>query len=229
MAPARWNGALEVGDGWARWRGVAGDASLHAHSAAQAVLGPCEATDERGRAIAAERLLIEPMARHRLAAGAELDLVFVEPWAQPRALPAGIVDTLAALPLATPVLGGGLFWTAWRDAQARCAASDDAWSDGARTFVDERLADGPLRLDDLAAHLGLSTDRTRHRFAAAIGLPFKRYVLWRRLRLASLALQRGLDATDAAHESGFADSAHLARTLKAMFGVTITQALKTAT
>ncbi len=226
--PARWAGELEVGDGWARWRGVAGDASLHAHSAAQAVLGACTVAGADGRIIASDGVLIEPMTPHRLAPGALVDLLFLEPWAHAGALPAHVVETLVALPLDTPVLGGALFWTAWREAHAGGAPHEDTWSSAARAFVEQRLSEGRVLLDDLAAHLGLSAEHARHRFAAAVGLPFKRYVLWRRLRLATLALQRGLDATAAAHESGFADSAHLARTLRTMFGVTATQALKAA-
>jgi AraC-like DNA-binding protein len=56
-----------------------------------------------------------------------------------------------------------------------------------------------------------------------MGLPFRRYLLWRRVQRAFVALKAGDDVTTAAHMAGFADAAHFARTLKAMFGVTATQ------
>ena len=230
MSVAPWSGELEVGDGWARWRGVPGDAALHAHSAAQAVLGPCEMHDGAGHVLRADAVLVEPMAPHRVRAERPVALLFVEPWMPAAALPRDVAAPLLALPHDTPVLAAPAasgWWRAWRAAPTLEPAAD-AWASAARAFIESRLADGRVELADLARHLHLSADHARHRFAAATGLPFKRYVLWRRLRLATLALQRGADATYAAHEAGFADSAHLARTLKALFGVTITQALRRA-
>ena len=225
---SRWDGALEIGDGWARWHGLPGDASLHAHSAAQAVLGDCEAEDAAGGRQRAPALLIDPRVVHRLHAVGAVELLFVEPWAT--ALPTTLRTSLDALPADTPRLSGSgdSWWTGWRAASAVDAPAATPWSQAARDFIEARLPDGRIGLDALAAHLHLSPDHARHRLAAALGLPFKRYVLWRRLRLAALAIGRGSDATAAAHESGFADSAHLARTLRAMFGVTITQALRSA-
>ena len=223
---SRWQGALEIGDGWARWRGLPGDAALHAHTAAQAVLGDCVIEDAAGGERRTAAMLIDPMAVHRLRPVGAVELLFFEPWIAAASLPSALADTVAALPAATPVLaapGRPSWWTAWRR-PAAASATTSPWSQAARDFIDSRLGDGRVTLDELAAYQGLSAEHTRHRLAAALGLPFKRYVLWRRLRLAALALARGCDATTAAHESGFADSAHLARTLRAMFGVTVTQA-----
>src|SRR3546814_5815939 len=52
-----------------------------------------------------------------------------------------------------------------------------------------------------------------------IGMPFQRYVLWRRLLIAFDAIGGQHSATEAAHMAGFSDSAHFARTIKAMFGI----------
>jgi len=51
-----------------------------------------------------------------------------------------------------------------------------------------------------------------------VGLPFRRYVLWRRLTRAMVAVGRGRTLTAAAHECGFSDSAHLTRTCYQMLG-----------
>src|SRR3546814_4196917 len=58
----------------------------------------------------------------------------------------------------------------------------------------------------------LSLGRFRHLFTAEIGMPFQRYVLWRRLLIAFDAIGGQHSATEAAHMAGFSDSARFART-----------------
>jgi AraC-like DNA-binding protein len=87
------------------------------------------------------------------------------------------------------------------------------------TWANAQLAT-PIRLADAAAVAGLSPDRLRHVFVRHTGLPFRTYVLWLRLLKAVEAFSRGESLTNAAHEAGFADSAHLSRTFRRTFGVT---------
>lgn len=82
----------------------------------------------------------------------------------------------------------------------------------------ERLA-GPLRLRPLAAELGISEGRLAHLFGGEVGLPFRRYVAWLRLRRAAAALAAGDTVAGAAHHAGFADAAHFTRTFRRMFGI----------
>ena len=79
--------------------------------------------------------------------------------------------------------------------------------------------DAPLTLGEAAAHVGLSSGRARHLFVAQTGLSFRTYVLWRRLTREVELFSQGSTLTDAAHGAGFADSAHLSRTFRRMFGV----------
>lgn len=79
--------------------------------------------------------------------------------------------------------------------------------------------DGGLSIEQAAAAVGLSPSRTSHLFVEETGLPFRTYVLWLRLKRAVDAHNEGLDLTRAAQTAGFADSAHLSRTFKRMFGV----------
>lgn len=125
---------------------------------------------------------------------------------------------------------------------ARCAAAGDAVA--ARSLVDSVIGQCPNRThdnDDLVSHtcalirrnldgritlsalseaVHLSPSRLIHRFREAIGVPLRRYVLWCRLRTAADSAMRGSNLTEAAHLAGFADSPHLTRTFRAMFGVT---------
>jgi AraC-like DNA-binding protein len=79
--------------------------------------------------------------------------------------------------------------------------------------------EGPASLPEAAAAVGLSADRLRHLFVEQTGLPFKTYMLWLRLTRALERFAAGASLTQAAHDSGFADSAHLSRTFRRMFGV----------
>lgn len=78
---------------------------------------------------------------------------------------------------------------------------------------------GPIRQVELARAMHLSESRLAHLFSAQIGVPLRRYVLWRRLRIATERAIRGESLTAAAHAAGFADSAHLSRSFRAHFGV----------
>ena len=65
----------------------------------------------------------------------------------------------------------------------------------------------------------LSPSRLSHVFSASTGLPFKTFVLWLRLQRALAAMLAGHSLTRAAMDAGFADSAHLSRTFRRMFGI----------
>lgn len=80
--------------------------------------------------------------------------------------------------------------------------------------------DGPVSLSHASSVAGLSPSRLRHLFVQNTGLPFKTFVLWLRLTRAVETFVAGASLTQAAHEAGFADSAHLSRTFRRMFGVT---------
>ena len=76
-----------------------------------------------------------------------------------------------------------------------------------------------LSLEDAARLIHLSPGRFAHLFKDQLGLPFRRYLLWRKLTRAMLAIGREASMADAAHASDFADAAHLTRTFHQMFGI----------
>lgn len=77
----------------------------------------------------------------------------------------------------------------------------------------------PITLGQTAAAAGLSPGRFRHLFVAETGTGFRAYVLWMRLNVAIQFAMAGESWTAAAHAAGFADSAHLTRTFRRMFGM----------
>ena len=98
------------------------------------------------------------------------------------------------------------------------AAPPDARVQAMIDFTRANLG-GPLSLVMAASRANLSPSRARHRFAAETGLPFKAFVLWQRLERAVELYAEGCSLTQAAHEAGFADSAHLSRNFRKTFGV----------
>ncbi len=75
---------------------------------------------------------------------------------------------------------------------------------------------------EAAAIACLSESRFSHLFVEEVGLPFRTFVLWRRLMRAVERISGGDSLTVAAHHAGFADSAHFSRTFHRMFGLPAT-------
>lgn len=76
-----------------------------------------------------------------------------------------------------------------------------------------------VSIEDAAAMAYLSPSRFAHLFKQQVGLPFRRYMLWRKLTRAMLAIGKEPTIAAAAHASDFADAAHLTRTFYQMFGL----------
>ena len=106
---------------------------------------------------------------------------------------------------------------------ARLADTEDAELPDARVqkiiaYASARL-DNPITLGAAAKSVGLSPGRMRHLFVEQTGLPFRTYLLWLRITKAVGLFAGGSSLTEAAHEAGFADSAHFSRTFRRMFGI----------
>jgi AraC-like DNA-binding protein len=82
-------------------------------------------------------------------------------------------------------------------------------------------AEKRLTASEIADKVCLSESRLVHLFSAQIGIPLRRYMLWSRLIDAVQEILHGSSFTAAAHMSGFSDSAHLSRTFRRMFGLTL--------
>jgi AraC-like DNA-binding protein len=74
---------------------------------------------------------------------------------------------------------------------------------------------------ELSKGVFLSSDRFGHLFKDVVGVPLRRYLLWRRLLAALEYIAAGNTFTFAAHEASFTDSAHLSRTFRQMFGLSL--------
>jgi AraC-like DNA-binding protein len=76
-----------------------------------------------------------------------------------------------------------------------------------------------MRLEDAAELAFLSPSRFAHLFKDQLGLPYSRYMLWRKLTRAMVAIATERTISAAAHAADFTDSAHLTRTFHQMFGM----------
>jgi AraC-like DNA-binding protein len=89
------------------------------------------------------------------------------------------------------------------------------------TVLDAIRASDDLRmsLDHAADMACLSPTRFAHLFKDQVGLPFSRYMLWRKLTRAMVAVASARTIAAAAHAADFADAAHLTRTFYQMVGM----------
>ena len=89
------------------------------------------------------------------------------------------------------------------------------------TVLDAIRASDDLRISlDTAAEMAfLSPTRFAHLFKEQVGLPFSRYMLWRKLTRAMVLIASEETIAAAAHAADFADAAHLTRTFYQMVGM----------
>jgi len=77
------------------------------------------------------------------------------------------------------------------------------------------------RAADVADSLHISESRFLHLFSEQMGIAWRPFLLWHRMICAINAIIKGASVTDAAHLAGFSDSAHLSRTFRSYFGMSV--------
>jgi AraC-like DNA-binding protein len=87
----------------------------------------------------------------------------------------------------------------------------------------KRAEERRLTAQELSEAVFLSEGRFGHLFREEIGMPMRRYLLWCRLMDALKHIGQGERFTFAAHEAGFSDAAHLSRTFRQMFGMSLSE------
>jgi AraC-like DNA-binding protein len=90
----------------------------------------------------------------------------------------------------------------------------------------ERSQHQKISSKTIAQQIYLSESRFIHLFSEQMGIPLRRYLLWLRLIQGIKVALEGVSLTSAAHEVGFADSAHFSRTFKETFGLTPSELFK---
>ena len=227
----------------ALFAGRAGDNQLHRHYAVQlafSVSRPVALTGADGRQFAGGIVGCAAGVTHRLEPTDEaIILAYLEPTSTIGAAAQKMLSSISIVaPLTNDALVGEL-----RNAIAK-GDPQKAESLLSQLFGNVQLAAGqtssprlaalvrssifhsvPPPLAQAAQQFGLSPSRFSHLFSAEMGIAYRAFVKWRKLLATLDAVSRGADLTQAAHEGGFADSAHFSRTFKDTFGLTPSDAL----
>lgn len=234
---------------WYLWEGgflviaqAGGEVPPHSHHAIQIFLGLDAAAAIRptgGEWREGRGIIVRPDVEHSFnARGASGALLFVDPessegvWLQsvladditvaPAARLQGCLDELARF-CERPLEGMDPGDLVRHCVRAFCAGVPPSRRlDGRMTTVLRKIRESDdlrMSLEAAAALVHLSPGRFAHLFKDQLGLPFRRYMLWRKLTRAMLAIGRQSSMADAAHASDFADAAHLTRTFHQMFGI----------
>lgn len=240
----RWPGRFFVGIGRGLYVGPAFNTTLHAHHAIQV----CVALDRPFRLRCHPRaawkrysgVVVGTDHPHELASGGRaVALFYVEPESEDgntlgpptsatpvRVLPRRLVAALRAIIAdhAGSELDAGSASRLFGDVMERLGPMATV-----RGPLDPRVAAAVRALRSaregyptsraLATTIGLSASRLQHLFAEQVGMSVRRYTLWVRLSAVLEELLEGASLTGAAHAAGFADSAHLSRTFRRMFGI----------
>jgi AraC-like DNA-binding protein len=230
MTEHRWQGSALLRSGVLAFTGSIGATDRHAHHAVQIITAatPVTVVDAAGNRNRSTAVTVPADASHWIETGAARgSTVFLDPEsaagrvAHHRALDVGwttgaLVGRAGDRPLAAVVddLINQLTPTPAGEPPDRHAAVRAAMD-----LLPSLVGAGAVRGAEVAAHVHVSTSRLTHLFTDQVGIPLRRYVLWLRLRIAITRVQAGDDLTDAAHAAGFADSAHLTRTCRDMFGL----------
>ncbi len=86
-------------------------------------------------------------------------------------------------------------------------------------YVQENIRDQMLDFSLLAKKVCLSESRLAHLFKKEMGIPFRKYVLWIRLKAAIAAIKNKHSLTQAAYIAGFSDSSHFSKVYSETFGI----------
>ncbi|MDN2698994.1 AraC family transcriptional regulator [Janthinobacterium sp. SUN073] len=214
-----WQGTLWLAPDFAILHGAAGATDSHAHYAHQLMLstGAPFTAELDGIVHTARHLLIESLRPHAIVAAPAFMLTI---YAEPQRL-SGPALLAAASSAGAPSLDS---LAAALQAQPREQPAD-ARVQRALDQVDALLS-GKVSAAALAEAAHVSLSQLERLFSAQLGLPVRRLVLWRRLRLAIRFILLGSTLTDAAHGAGFADAAHFSRTMRSLFGVRADRSLR---
>ena len=211
---SKWRGVIERSPGRLTFTGRLGSADFHAHAAVQVVQVQRGFVDLHvdGKAARVEgAVMISTNIPHALVAGPEA-------WGS-----VTYVDS--------ELVGGSLPRLDFDAAEVeswfpQLVASDSLHPTLERAIERSReLVSESLLLKDLAAEVGISSSRLGHLFAEQLGLSYPKWRRWTRLEQALIEVISGASLTEAAHAAGFADSAHLTRTCRQMFGISPSEAL----
>ncbi|PYC20644.1 helix-turn-helix domain-containing protein [Pseudomonas mosselii] len=212
-----WRGRLWLADDHCLLLGTPGRTSVHAHYAHQVLL-PLEGeacVEIAGEQCSGRLLAIESLQPHAMP-GHQTPCItlFAEPLAFSLQT---LLDVCQQAPRDIPALAQALRQAPRQPLDPRLA----------RALARIRALDEQrLPATTLAQEATVSISQLERLFSDSLGLSVRRLVLWQRLRMALRQALDGMSLTEAAMAAGFADSAHLSRSLRQQFGIRASEALR---
>ncbi len=233
MAETIWHGTALIRPGVLAFGGSIGATGVHAHHAVQVLCAttPVAVADSRGRRHRGTQIIIPVNEAHQIDAGSPVGtVVFLDnDTAAGRAADhRGRTHDWVTQPSGSTLFPGRPLIDQVDELIGTLLAPDEGGIAVAQRhpgvvaaleLLPAVIPQGTVRTGDLAHRVGLSTSRLTHLFSRQVGLPLRRYVLWRRLIAAVGEVAAGADLTTAAYAAGFSDSAHLTRTCREIFGL----------
>lgn len=214
------------GDVWLAFRGASADNRMHSHAAVQLVAGAAiTIADDSGRELSGPAWAVRSGVRHCLRPASSMLLVLADAQSH---LAQGVLAKLDSGPIVAlpPALVTELtkshgirdIVAGLQQVLAGSTASIDPRLAAALRHLERQTADDAVAAAQAAS--GLSASRLRAVCQAQFGVPFAKLVLWKKVRLACLAMAKGASLVEAALAAGFADQAHLTRTMADVIGLT---------
>jgi len=237
--PPRWylweGGFLLMGQG-------GGEVPAHAHHAFQVTVsfdGGFAIRQDDGEWRQAAGLIVRPDVEHAFnALGGTGAMLFVDPESAEGAwLTSAVTEDITFVPESRIQACVGELKTFWERPIEGMEVRDlirhwiEALCPGvpASRKLDPRIAkvletiresdDLRMSLEAAAETVHLSPGRLAHLFKDELGLPFRHYMLWRKVTRAMLSMGKERTLAAAAQQGDFADAAHLTRTFFQMFGM----------
>jgi AraC-like DNA-binding protein len=197
---------------------------LAAHpNAALAVLvgrtGPVTVADEGGR-VTGDALIVRPGVSHCVSfAERGADVLYLNGLAFPFTAPLAVAATGALARLAAHAIGGEA--DAIAELRGRLGSATAPMTTNMAAIVRAIEADPMMRMPqaELARRLGMERTQALRRFKAATGLTFRAFKRWSGLQHAARQIEAGVLVRTAAMDAGFADTAHLSRSFRDLFGL----------
>lgn len=187
--------------------------------------GPVTVSHEGGR-VTGDALIVRPGVSHHVSFAARgADVIYLNGLDFPFAAPLAVAATDTLAQLAERAIGREP--DAIAELRARLGVATAPLPAGMAAIVRAIEADPMLRMSQTELALRIRVDRTQalRRFKAATGMTFRAFKLWSGLQHAARQLEAGALVRTAAMDAGFADTAHLSRSFRALFGLSPSAAI----
>jgi AraC-like DNA-binding protein len=177
------------------------------------------AVEHAGVRVTGDVLLVRPDIVHSVWLGRGADVIYLNGLAFPFEAPLAVVLKGRLEALARRSIGGDP--CAPKELRERLAFAADPLPPKVAEIIRAMQADPMRRVsqDELMRRLDMERTRALRCFKATTGLTFRRFKLWSALQHAAMRMAERELVRTAAMDAGFADTAHLSRVFRSMFGL----------